>query len=290
MFAFYLLPLRKFNNLTIMMKFLKPIAAVLLFLLMQVIGSFIAVIIVAIGNPKYREALLSGNISEEVHAAFLSPNVLAWALVISSILTMLALVLFMFVDSKKVFDASMVNWKWAGIAIMAAVSGIFSTDLVSEWLDLPNMLEEQFLGMSKSAVGILSIAVLGPIVEELTFREAIIGGLMKKGVGPWVAIIFSALCFGLIHGNPAQVPFACIAGLILGIVYAKTGNIVVTSIIHIINNSIAVIEMNLLGDEAEDLMFKDILGVADIPVIIITAALCVFLLNKYWKSNTIVEA
>lgn len=273
-----------------MKTFLKPIAAVLLFLAMQLIGTFIVGIIILISNSQYREIFASGNMKGAIGSAFLTPNVLSWSLVVSGILTALALILCKMVDRKKMFDISMVNWKWAGFAFLAAICGIFSTDLVSEWLDLPNNLEEQFLGMSTSAVGILSIAVLGPIVEELTFREAIIGGLLKKGVGPWVAIIFSALCFGLIHGNPAQVPFACIVGIILGIIYVKTGNVVVTSIIHIINNSIAVIEMNLLGDEAADLSYKDILGVADIPVIIILAALCVFLLTKYWKSNTSVEA
>lgn len=268
-----------------MSKFLRPVAAILLFLLMQVLGSLIAMVMVAIGNSQYLAVLMSGEQSEEVHAKYLTTDVLAWALVISGVLTAIFLACFKLIDVKKTCSTVGLNWKWAGVAILGAMCGIFSTNLITEWLELPNLMEEQFIGMSNNVVGILAIAVLGPIVEELTFREAIIGNLLKKNVAPWTAILFSALCFGLIHANPAQIPFACIVGVILGIIYVKTGNVVVTSIIHIINNSIAVLQMNMLGDEAKELSFRDVLGVMDIPAIIILGILSAYIMTKYWKGN-----
>ena len=51
---------------------------------------------------------------------------------------------------------------------------------------------------------------MAPLVEELLFRGAIEGHFLQTGKRPGMAILLSALIFGLIHVNPAQVPFASV--------------------------------------------------------------------------------
>lgn len=262
-----------------MKKFLKPILAVLLFLLVQAVAGVVAAGIMMIMPSASNESVFS-----KMNQIATDPVFLGVSLIFSGLLTIIALIVFKLAKKEALCDVASINWKWSIIAILAAICGIFATDLVSEWADLPNIMQEQFIGMSQSIYGILAIAIIGPIAEEFTFREAVIGQLLKQKVNPWVAIMFSSLCFGLIHGNPAQIPFAFVVGLIFGVIYVKTGNIVVTSILHVINNSVAVIQMNILGESAADSSYKDILGNADIPLIVILSALCVFVMCKFYKN------
>lgn len=81
---------------------------------------------------------------------------------------------------------------------------------------------------------ILTIAILAPILEELLFRKLIIDKLSKFGEG--VAILVSALMFGLYHGNIVQLVYATALGLVLGYVYSKSKKIHFTIILHMIIN------------------------------------------------------
>ncbi len=78
------------------------------------------------------------------------------------------------------------------------------------------------------------VAILGPIVEELFFRKLLIGKLRRYG--EHVAILTSALIFGLIHGNLSQAFYAFTIGLALGYIYVKTGKLIYTILIHMIIN------------------------------------------------------
>ena len=64
----------------------------------------------------------------------------------------------------------------------------------------------------------------------------------------WVAIIASALIFGVVHGNPAQIPFAFLLGVMFGWLYYRTRSLLPGIIGHVLNNSIAAVNMILYGD------------------------------------------
>lgn len=189
------------------------------------------------------------------------------------------------IEFPETFSCSDINWKWAMVAVIASIMGVFAGDLLSEIANLPNVIEDMILGMATNIWGILSVAVIGPVVEELVFREGVCGYLIRNGSSPWRAIWISAILFGIIHFNPAQIPFAILMGVILGVIYVKTGNIVVTSIIHILNNSFAVVQMKVLGEEAKDFKMVDWVGgytIAGICIIIGFAG-CFYLLRKMWE-------
>lgn len=195
------------------------------------------------------------------------------------------------IEFPETFSCSSINWKWALVAIVGSIMGIIAGDLLSEIINLPNTIEDIMLGMAKSFWGILAIAVVGPIVEELIFREGICGYLIRSGSNHWRAIWISAILFGVIHFNPAQIPFAILMGIILGVIYVKTGNIVITSIIHILNNSIAMIEVNALGDKVKEFSMVEWVGgkvVAGVCIIVGFAG-CAYLLTKFWDNKEVKE-
>lgn len=120
--------------------------------------------------------------------------------------------------------------------------------LMMEAVNLPNLLEDTFMDMSHSIWGIISIALVAPVLEECLFRGAIEGHLLTLWKGkPWAAIVVSGLIFGIIHLNPAQMLYASIIGIVLGWLRWRTGSVYPGIIGHILNNSLAVVFMRLYG-------------------------------------------
>ena len=80
----------------------------------------------------------------------------------------------------------------------------------------------------------IAVVVLGPVVEELIFRKLMIDRLSIYG--DRMAILFSAVAFGLIHANLYQFFYAALLGALLGYVYTKTGKVKYTILMHMIIN------------------------------------------------------
>lgn len=146
------------------------------------------------------------------------------------------------------------------LSIPFIVAAMFTFNIASEFIELPNIMENTFMGMSRNLFGILSIAVMAPLVEELLFRGAIEGYLLQKGKTPSMAIFLSALIFGIIHVNPAQVPFAFCIGLVFGWLYYRTGSIIPGIIGHFLNNSIATFLMATSTKEEMNQKTVDLIG------------------------------
>lgn len=80
----------------------------------------------------------------------------------------------------------------------------------------------------------IGIVIIAPIFEELIFRKLMIDRLSVYG--DKMAIIFSSVAFGLMHGNLYQFFYAALLGALFGYVYTRTGNIKYTMIMHMIVN------------------------------------------------------
>lgn len=181
------------------------------------------------------------------------------AMVLSGIVMIIHLIHFKYVDfSWKSFTD--IPSKTIGLSIPLILGAMTFVNLCSEFIDLPNWMEDQFFGMSRNVFGILSIAIMAPLVEELLFRGAIEGHLLQQGKKPWVAILISSLIFGIIHINPAQVPFAFAVGAVFGWLYYRTGSVVPGIIGHFINNSIATIQMMMLSKDELNTKTMDLIG------------------------------
>ena len=83
----------------------------------------------------------------------------------------------------------------------------------------------------------LFTVLLGPIVEELICRKSVID--RTRVYGEKVAVISSALIFGIFHTNFQQLFYTAFMGLTFAYVYAKTGRLIYSVILHIINNFLA---------------------------------------------------
>lgn len=128
-----------------------------------------------------------------------------------------------------------------GLSSIVLVTGMgLWTNYLNELADLPNNFQEMFDKMMHHPLGIVSIVILAPLVEELLFRGSIQGHLLRKWKNPVWAILFSSLIFGAVHGNPVQIPFAFVLGTALGWMYYRTGSLLPSILMHFVNNGTAV--------------------------------------------------
>lgn len=109
-------------------------------------------------------------------------------------------------------------------------------------------MQEAFEMIMRNPLGIIAVVIMAPIVEELLFRGAIQGHLLRKWKHPAGAIVLSSLIFGVVHGNWVQAPFAFVTGLALGWMYYRTGSLLPGILMHFVNNSAAVASFLLAGD------------------------------------------
>lgn len=135
-----------------------------------------------------------------------------------------------------------------GASIVFIFAAMYVLNLLIELAGIPNTMNDEFIAMSRNPFGILSIALLGPILEELLFRGAIQGHLQEAGLHPWKAILIASFFFGVVHMNPAQILFAFPLGVVFGWLYYRTGSLLPGIVGHLLNNSIAAINMYLYGD------------------------------------------
>lgn len=156
------------------------------------------------------------------------------------------------------------------------------TNYLSELADLPNSMQETFEMMMRHPLGIIAIVIMAPIVEELLFRGAIEGYLLRKWKHPAGAIVFSSLVFGVVHGNWVQAPFAFVIGLALGWMYYRTGSLLPGILMHFVNNSTAVLGF-LITDNPDATMVSEYGPQGAVWMAVAGAAvtvLCVYLFQK----------
>lgn len=141
---------------------------------------------------------------------------------------------------------------WAVLfwSVFLALGTILPTEWIYEKIQLtmPEQTEQLFEGMMKQPWGYAAIGLLVPIAEEMVFR----GGVLRKLLSifdrraHWVAIVFSALIFGCMHGNLAQGVHAFIIGLLLGWMYYRTGSVIPGIAFHWVNNTVAYVMYNIM--------------------------------------------
>lgn len=105
-------------------------------------------------------------------------------------------------------------------------------------------------GVTNIVLLIFVVVILPAFCEEQLFRGVITNGLQKTGlVG---ACLISGALFMLYHVNPAQTVHQFIMGVALAYIALKSGSIVPSMIVHMLNNLIVVIIATSTAEGAGD--------------------------------------
>lgn len=159
--------------------------------------------------------------------------------------------------------------------------GVFVNSLLGKLKGgtVANPLESYALDDSSLWIKVLFLAVLAPLIEEFIFRRMLIDRM--RPYGEKLAVVTSALMFGLFHGNFSQFFYAFALGVLFGYVYLRTGKLIYTAALHIVLNLFgSVVAPALLGnaefDRLSQLEFSDVMSNPEALNAAITPGMLVF--------------
>lgn len=134
--------------------------------------------------------------------------------------------------------------------VLMLLPALFWVNGLTELFQLSDEMAVHFDRLMRHPLGVFSIVLLGPLAEEMVFRAGIQRALLQQGLMPWSAIAVSALLFGIVHGNPAQIPGAILLGMLFGWVYWRTRSLSSAYFMHVLNNLIGVVTWTFWGSDA----------------------------------------
>ena len=103
-----------------------------------------------------------------------------------------------YISTKKI-TWSPVSSSYLFFSALAVLTCGFVVSALAELMKwIPDIMEQSFDILQSGWGGILAIAVIGPVLEELLFRGAITKALLQQ-YSPTKAILLSALLFGVFH-------------------------------------------------------------------------------------------
>lgn len=104
---------------------------------------------------------------------------------------------------------------------------------------------------------IVSIAIIGPTLEEIIFRRVVFGSLVQVQ-GFWISAIVSGIVFAAVHLEFSHILIYTVSGLVFAFIYHKTKRLLASIVAHILLNSY-VVTINFYSEEIQryfDSLFK----------------------------------
>ncbi|MDE2794747.1 MAG: type II CAAX endopeptidase family protein [Gemmatimonadota bacterium] len=185
-------------------------------------------------------------------------------------------------------------WTTLGLLIVTMAFSIGSGAIVNYGLAVaaPGVLEFLLEAVEPNpplayhvAMAVVAV-VLGPVIEELLFR----GVLLNRWAAKWSvarAVVATSVAFGILHGNPVGVT---VAGLVMAVLYLRTGTLLVPIAFHAANNLVARILGFMMGPPEPLDVAVEIQGIRDaalwgVAIVAVTLPVLVWYLRRHWPSR-----
>ena len=114
-------------------------------------------------------------------------------------------------------------------------------------------------------ITILFAVIIAPVMEEIVFR-----GILLRRLTPFgepIAILTSALVFGLFHANIVQFPYAFLIGAVFAYTAIRTGSLVWTMLIHAFLNFVGSV-LSLFVMESENIAATALFGLFILAMVV----------------------
>lgn len=150
------------------------------------------------------------------------------------------------INVSKLLNFKQFSWNWLGkgvamhyslnffsgliVIFLNLILALFSTEIPDVEVYSPNAF---YLIMN-----LISVGIVAGLSEEIIFRGMILNSLARYNKG--FAVVVSALIFSMMHMNLSQGIPAFFSGICFGYIYLRSGSLMVTVLLHILNNFIAV--------------------------------------------------
>lgn len=124
-------------------------------------------------------------------------------------------------------------------------------------------------------------AVLPAIGEEVLFRGSMAKAYREKGY--LFAILFSAMMFALMHGNPLQLIHQFFLGVVCAVVYFATKSLWASILLHFCNNLIALVGDYIMVKGNMEITDSYVTYIVYAAMTVVGVVLLVLMLNYYIK-------
>lgn len=212
----------------------KAICYTLLFVLMQLIASFVVTLAMGIGYA-VEQLTLNGGLDYNTLMTVLYDGVTTNATLItlvSNICTVGVLFAFFALRKKNLLSEINASPIPALTYVPLSIMGMCFAVLITFALGILPISEEVWEEYNQSAsmidsaglIPMLSTVIFAPIAEETVFRGLVYTRL-KRAMPAWVAAILQAAVFGALHGQILWVAYAFVMGLVLAAIVESTGSL-----------------------------------------------------------------
>lgn len=120
------------------------------------------------------------------------------------------------------------------ICAIMAVQVVNIIPFPTPWIEMA-MKNSEMIVSATPVIQFLTVVIMAPLTEEILFRGLMLGALSKT-CNKWLAIVATAIVFGLVHGHPIGIIYASCLGLVLGWLYIKSGSIIAPILFHTVYN------------------------------------------------------
>lgn len=173
-----------------------------------------------------------------------------------------------------------------GICLFAnLLTGLLDTFIFNvSGVDVTAQLPDEAVPLDAASIvmTIFASAIVPAFIEEMSLRGILMQPLRKYG--DMFAIIVTSLTFALMHRTVAQIPFAFLAGIVLGYAAIATGSIWTSIVIHILNNLIAVVGQILMPQLESNETYLLVFNVVYYAILVIGIACFVYYVYAYSKN------
>ncbi len=214
----------------------KSLCYLALFLGMQVLVMLPAILAAAL------QAAIDGPVEEGALYTLLTADGTTYTL-ISGLATIIVVLAFYLIRRRRLSEALWLRRVdapvlWTGAALSPGLYLIVTLVLAA----LPDAWTQSYNDAASgidtgSFIGVLSVALVAPVVEELIFRGLIMTRLSRVMPG-WLAVVLAAAVFGACHGHPVWAGYAFVLGTLYGFVALRAGSILPSILGHLVFNAI----------------------------------------------------
>jgi len=140
-----------------------------------------------------------------------------------------------------------VTLAWSGVVVLMIVASDTITTLLGRPI-VPEVMVEVYRTSGFAPLLWLAIIVAAPLGEEFLFRGFLFAGLQRSRIGPWGAILLTALTWAVIHlqYDHYEVATIFVAGILLGYARWKTGSMLLCVTLHALMNTVATVQAEVL--------------------------------------------
>jgi len=192
----------------------------------------------------------------------------------------------------KTYDLSFGSVKLMTLIALSTIGILIGLTIpIVNSLYIPEFMKEIMLQLAsqKGIFSFVAIVIAAPVIEEFVFRGIILDGLLRKH-SPIKSILISSILFGVVHLNPWQFISALILGAFSGWVYYRTRKLILSILIHSVNNLIGFISFYLVDMETiMDLSTIEFYGGIENMVIIISVAIITAIAGIYLSNKEMVK-